>query len=218
MAAKEAGFRGLKLDPECYEGPGPFDCTLAPHRDALSGSQYAARVEQVGAQVMRAINVDYPDLTLLLYFGPSCAGDRTNLTRWNGLLPAFIDGMLREAAPGLVVVDGYEQSYGYRQPDQYANGRQAMKQTAMRASSVPAQFQRHVQAGFAVWPDNGHGSPQIGRRSFHPDDLSRNYYLPAEPAYALHKPWLTRMSTSGYGPSRSTCGTAGRWSTTTRAW
>ncbi|MFA6108447.1 MAG: hypothetical protein WDA75_06730 [Candidatus Latescibacterota bacterium] len=185
-AAREAGFRGLKLDPECYEGPSPFEYSQARRRDSVSVAQYTARVEQVGAQVMRAINAEYPDLTILLYFGPSCAGNRADLTGWCGLLPAFVDGMLREARPGLVVVDGYEQAYGFRRPDQYADGRQAMKQIAKRASSVPDRFGRHVQAGFAVWPDNWHGSPRIGRRSFRPDDLSRNYYLPDELAYALH--------------------------------
>lgn len=185
-AAKDAGFVGVKFDPECYTGPSPFEYALQTHKDTKSVQEYAARAEEVGRQVGRAITAQFPDMVILLYFGPSCAGDRSDLTKWCGLIPPFIDGMLREAKPGFTVVDGYEQAYGFRQPQQYAAGREKMKGVAMKASSVPKLFAEHVQAGFAVWPDNWHGDPGIKRTSFRTDDLTRNYYTPAEVAYAVH--------------------------------
>lgn len=185
-AAKEAGFVGVKFDPECYEGPSPFEYTLQKHRDTKTVQEYAARVEEVGRQVMQAINEHFPEMVILLYFGPSVAGDRSDLTKWCGLIPAFVDGMLREARPGFVIVDGYEQAYGFRRPEQYVAAREKMKVLAMKASPVPQLFAKHVQAGFAVWPDNWHGDPGIQRTSFRCDDLDRNYYTPAELAYAIH--------------------------------
>lgn len=116
-AAKAAGFVGLKFDPECYSGPSPFEYALQKHRDTKTVQEYVARVEEVGSQVMRAINEHFPDIVILLYFGPSVAGDRSDLARWCGLVPAFVDGMLREAKPGFTVVDGYEQAYGFRRPE-----------------------------------------------------------------------------------------------------
>jgi hypothetical protein len=180
-AAKDAGFVGVKFDPECYEGPSPFEYSLQKQKGTKSVAEYAARAEEVGRQVIQAINEHYPNMVILMYFGPSCAGDRSDLTKWCGLIPGFVDGMLREAKPGFVVVDGYEQAYGFRKPEQYAAGREAMK-----ASPVPKLFAQHVQAGFAVWPDNWHGDPGIQRTSFRCDDLTRNYYTPAELAYVVH--------------------------------
>jgi hypothetical protein len=185
-AAKEAGFAGVKFDPECYEGPSPFEYTLQQGKETRTVQEYAARAEVVGGQVMRAINEHYPNMIILLYFGPSAAGDRSDLTKWCGLIPGFVDGMLREAQPGFVIVDGFEQAYGFRQPQQYAAGREKMKSVAMKASPVPRLFADHVQAGFAVWPDNWHGDPGIKRTSFRCDDLERNYYTPVELAYAVH--------------------------------
>ena len=109
-AAKEAGLRGIHLDPECYTGPGPFHYAGRRHSDEKTPEEYAARVREVGKQVMRAVNEVYPDITFLLYFGSSWAGCPANLTKGYGLLPAFIDGLLSECQPGATIVDGYEQA------------------------------------------------------------------------------------------------------------
>lgn len=186
QAAKDAGFVGLKFDPECYEGPSPFEYSTQKQKATRSVGEYSARVEEVGRRVIRAINEHYPDMVILLYFGPSAGGDRSDLTKWCGLIPGFVDGLVAEAKPGFVVVDGYEQAYGFRRPEQYAAGRERMKTVAMRASSAPQAFAAHVQAGFAVWPDNMHGDPGINRTSFRCNDLTANYYTPAEVAYAVH--------------------------------
>lgn len=53
-------------------------------------------------------------------------------------------------------------------------------------SAYPDRYQRHVQAGFAVWPDNWSGPPPRGRRSFNVSNVEDNYYTPAELAYATH--------------------------------
>ncbi|NLC58438.1 MAG: hypothetical protein GX774_16515 [Armatimonadetes bacterium] len=185
-AARRAGLKGVKFDPECYEGPSPFQYENCKQKETKTPEEVAARVEEVGARITRAINEVYPDITILLYFGPSVAGYPRNLEGWCGLIPAFVDGLIAEAKPGFVVVDGYETAYGYRHARQYAEGRKQMKEIARKDSRHPDRFARHVQAGFAVWPDNWNGAPRHQRLSFNADDPLGNYYTPDELAHATH--------------------------------
>jgi hypothetical protein len=121
----------------------------------------------------------------MMYYGPSSAGYPRKYDAWDGLVAPFIDGLLREAKPGMVYVDGFEQAYGYRTEDQYAKARRYIKETARKGSSVPDLYSEHVQAGFAVWPDCQSGAPP--RKSFDPDNPNHNYYTPDELTYAAHQ-------------------------------
>jgi hypothetical protein len=185
-AAKKAGMVGLKFDPECYEGPSPFEYSKQPQRKTKSGREYADRVAKVAAQVIRAINEEYPDVTILFYFGPSVGGHRRNLEGWCGLVPPFIDGMLSEARSGLKIVDGYEQAYAYRTEKQYQAARATIKRQAALTPGLATAFEKHVQAGFAIWPDAWSGPWRSQRKSWNADDPLKNFYTPDELAYATH--------------------------------
>jgi hypothetical protein len=170
-AAKEAGLKGLKFDAEGYQG----DDLFVYGRDNLKSKRaYAARMEEVGARVMREINRHYPDMVLLLYLGHTAS--------WQNMTAPFLDGMLSEALPGFVMVDGYEDAYGFRSKGQFKEGRRHMKERAFRESHFRPQFGKHVQAGFAVWPCNWQGKPP-DRISFNTHDFELNYYTPDELAY-----------------------------------
>ena len=184
-AAKQAGMKGLKIDPECYEGPSLYNYETLMHKDTKSPEEYAAQVQKVASQIMVAINEEYPDITLMYYFGPSVVGWPQNLKGWCGMMPAFVDGMIKHAKKGFKIVDGFEQAYGYRTEKQYADARQKMVDTASH-SEYPAAYRKFVQVGFAFWPDQMAGNPVIGRKSFDVKDITNNYYVPDEVAYAAN--------------------------------
>ncbi len=184
-AAKQAGMKGLKIDPECYEGPSLYNYETLMHRSTKTPEEYSAQVEKVASQIMVAINEEYPDITLLYYFGPSVVGYPRNLKGWCGMMPAFVDGMIKHAKKGFKIIDGFEQAYGYRTEKQYAEARQKMVDTA-KHSAYPSAYRKHVQVGFAFWPDQMAGNPTIGRKSFDAKEISNNYYLPDEVAYAAN--------------------------------
>jgi len=111
---------------------------------------------------------------LLLYLG--------HTADWQTMAAPFLDGMLSEAKPGFVMVDGYESSYGFRDAAQFAAGRTRITRHAVAQSYYGRQYRQHVQAGFAVWPCNWHGKPPQ-RRPFDPADFCNNHYTPDELAY-----------------------------------
>lgn len=184
-AAKQSGMKGMKFDPECYEGPSPFNYEGLKQKDTKSPEEYEKQIEKVAGMLMDAINEEYPDITLLFYFGPSVAGYPRNLAGWCGMMPGFVDGMLKKAKPGFKIVDGFEQSYGYRTKLQYKQARAKMVATAAH-SAVPSAYAKHVQVGFAFWPGQMAGNPTIGRKSFDVENITENYYVPDEIAYAEH--------------------------------
>lgn len=183
--AKQIGFKGLQFDPECYEGISPFNYEDLKLRDSKSPEEYEQQVQKVASQLMEVINQEYPDITLLFYFGPSVADYPRKLKGWCGMMPAFVDGLIKSSKPGFKIIDGFEQAYGYRTQQQYAEARAKMVGTA-KHSAYPAAYRKHVQAGFSFWPDQMAGDPKIGRRSFSIDDITTNYYVPDEVAYAAN--------------------------------
>ncbi len=184
-AAKQAGMKGMKFDPECYEGPSPFNFETLKQHENKTPEEYEKQVQKVAGQIVEAMNEEYPNITLLFYFGPSVAGYPRNLKGWCGMMPAFVDGMIKNAKPGFKIVDGFEQAYGYRTEKQYAEGRAKMVATAPH-SAFPSAYRKHVQVGFSFWPDQMAGNPTIGRKSFNVDDITLNYYVPDEVAYAAN--------------------------------
>ena len=182
-AVKQAGFKGIKFDPECYEGPSLYNYDSLLHKDTKSPEEYSSRISKVAADIITAINEEYPNITILYYFGPSVVSSNRDYRGWCGMMPAFVDGMLSNAKKGFKIVDGYEQAYGYRTAKQYSEARRQMMATA-KLSKYPTKYRQHVQVGFAFWPDQMAGNPLIGRKSFDVNNIMNNYYLPDEAAYA----------------------------------
>jgi len=184
-AAKQAGLKGIKFDPECYEGPSPFNFETLKQHETKTPEEYQKQVEKVSSQIIEAINEEYPNITMIFYFGPSVADYPRKLKGWCGMMPAFVDGMIKSAKPGFKIVDGFEQAYGYRTEKQYSDARDKMVGTA-KHSAFPSAYRKHVQVGFSFWPDQMAGNPTIGRKSFDINDITTNYYVPDEVAYAAN--------------------------------
>jgi len=190
--AKLGGCKGLMLDPEDYGSNHIWNYGAWPERVRLAHSfaECVAKIKERGKEFIRAINREYPDITILSLLGPSLSySDYEHGAQrqggWYGLLYAFFDGMCEAAAPETVIVDGYEQSYAFRDRARFQDCRKRILElTRDTLSTNPAAYKKHIAAGFGVWADNDSGST-----GWHPDDFSKNYFTPAgfraSLAYAL---------------------------------
>lgn len=175
--AKQGGLKGLMIDPEEYGERHPWTYRTLPHTHTFE--EYRDKVRARGREFMRAINAEYPDITILFLLGPSFghkahpAGkpEESSYT----LLPAFIDGMCEAATPGTVIVDGYEQSYPFRRLSFFQKARAEILEKCRELSLCPTEYAEHVRVGFGVWVD--YDRVRVG---WHPDDFNKNYYTPAE--------------------------------------
>jgi hypothetical protein len=181
--AKQTGCVGIMFDPEMYTDFKLWGYKLLPkqNRAAHSFEQYQAKARQRGREFMRAINNEFPDITILCLYGMSMpyvqsrAYVTTPLINIDySLLASFYDGMYEAATPKTTIVDGYEWSYGYRTKQQFNDGRARILTGSKGLSDVPREFAQHVRAGFGIWAD--WDSNAVG---WHMDDYSRNYFTPA---------------------------------------
>jgi len=180
-AVKKAGFKGLAFDTELYAGVALFRYYEGlKYFDSKTLEEYQEQAFKRGAEIMRAINESYPDITIFFLFGgrPS-EGDNPSYT---GLLGPFIDGLLSECGANATVVDGNEESYYASTEDDIVKHRARMTETKLACSRVPEKYNSHLKVGFGIWPDAGNKAGM----SFDVNDLSNNYRTPDELAYTLH--------------------------------
>ena len=192
-AAKAAGLKGMQFDAEVYHGEQLF---VYGRHMKRSRRAYEARIEEVGARVMREVNKHYPDMVLLLLSGAHrrLADDGRPVPRRDAVRgQARVRGRL---------VDGYEKRLRIpgRGPVPGRGGR-GMTRHAVAQSYYRPQYRQHVQAGFAVWPCNWHGKPPK-HRPFDTVDFSNNHYTPDELAYTIQWRSRTPTNTFGCGPNR----------------
>jgi hypothetical protein len=169
--AKQGGCTGLMLDAEQYDNSNwTYRGLPLEKRQLYTQAQYAAQAMLRGGEVMRAINAEFPDIRILLLFGPSLSVQQTK--SYDLLLP-FIEGMCRAATPATLLYDGYEQSYSFRTEAAFQQGRTCMVQDARELFIDKDAFDQHMRAGFGLWLDNG-----SDRGLWYPNDPSRNYFTP----------------------------------------
>jgi hypothetical protein len=176
--AREGRSRGILLDTEAYQSQLFW---YARQRGAATRSwdEYAGQARRRGREVMEALQDGYPGLTVLLTFGyslpwmESTSGKKPLSACSYGLLAPFLDGMVRGARGGTRIVDGYELSYGYRDPPQFAAARRTMKEELLPMVADRAAYARVVSAGFGLWVD--YNWRVNGWRPDHPE---ANYFTP----------------------------------------
>ena len=167
---KETGVKGICFDPESY-GEKQYEYRAAK---GLSFAETAALARRRGAQVMRAIAAEHRSLTLMSFWlaslcmaaGRSENPDEVLASDAYGLWPAFLNGLLDEAPPGMTLVDGNENGY-YVEGSQYHEMASHMRSLtgpalATVAPEHRAQYRAQTQIGFGFFLDmyiNPEGNP-----------------------------------------------------------
>lgn len=175
--AVEAGCPGLLFDIEQYDGP-LFD--FRKQRDSSkSWDQYAGQVRRRGREVITAFQRGYPGLTVFLTFGYSlpwfqCGGKVEKLADARyGLLAPFMDGLVEGAEGNTKLVDGHELSYGYKEPKQFADAYQTMRQRLLPIVADTNKYLRVISCGFGLWMDQN-----WRKNGWNTEDFSTNYFKP----------------------------------------
>jgi hypothetical protein len=178
--AKEGGCKGFMFDVEMYGKP-LFTYAAQAQKDSKSFAEYEAKVRQRGGELMRAINSEYPDITVLLTYAYTITGVGTDRSKAQyGLLKDLLDGMFEAAAPKTTIVDAYEGAYPFRKHAQFEAARQMIHKSMAKYTGVPDAYRKHIRAGFGVWMDM-----DWRRYGWHTDDFEMNYFTPQEFEYTL---------------------------------
>lgn len=160
---------GVCFDQEPY-GTDPWSYKQAAHHGTKSFAEYETMVRRRGAQFMRALESEYPGLTVLTFFQLSLfpqllrplnpAERAAKLSQMHyALLPAFLHGMLDAASPRVRIVDGNEGAYYYTDSRAYLEVYHRITQLG-RLLVDPAlwgKYRAHVRVGQALYIDQYFG-------------------------------------------------------------
>jgi hypothetical protein len=164
-AAAAGRCKGVCFDAEPY-GANPWLYTEAAHHEQTSFAEYEAQVRKRGAEFMRAISDEMPNAVLhtffLLSLFPAIANEPDPARRAQelaghpyGLLPAFVNGLLDAAPPGMAITDGNESSYYYTDSCSYYRAYHWIRQSALAlvAPGNVGKYQTQMQVSQALYVD-----------------------------------------------------------------
>lgn len=165
-AAVAGRCKGVCFDAEPY-GANPWAYTEAAHHGQKSFAEYEAQARKRGAEFMRAISDEMPNAVahtfFLLSLFPAVANEPDPARRAEqlaghpyGLLPAFVNGLLDAAPPGVTITDGNEIAYYYTDASSYYGAYHWIRQSAL-ALVAPAnvhKYQTQMQVSQALYVDH----------------------------------------------------------------
>jgi hypothetical protein len=174
--AKDGRCKGFMFDTEQYEGITVFD--YRKQKDKKTFAEYQAKVRQRGREWAKAVNKQYPDITILLTFGYDvtywrAAKPKDRSTAAYGLLADFLDGVLDACTKETVLVDAYEFSYPYKERKQFEEAYESITKKGLDWTAAPEKYKVQVKAGFGIWMDHK-------KKGWDVADFSKNYFSPAE--------------------------------------
>jgi hypothetical protein len=176
--AHEGKCAGLLLDTEQYEGA-VFSYRQQRHAPRRSWEEYARQVRMRGQEIMHAFEQGYPGLTVLLTFGASVPWWQSHVDQHRplaecsyGLLAPFTEGLVAGAHGGRIV-DGYELSYGFRDPGRFRNARDEVLHGAFTLLGVDPLRRQKMTLGFGLWLDF-----ERPRYPWSETHLESNYFTP----------------------------------------
>ena len=208
---------GILLDTEQYEGQ-LFN--YRKQRDASRKTWNHMRPRRGGAAGKswpRSRKVSRPDAVAHLRPEPCLEPepgweDAAGRCAPYGLLVPFVDGLIECAKGKTRIVDGFEQSYGYREITQFEQAHETITLKAAGLMSDPPAYRASSPLGFGLWLDH-----DWRRNGWKPDQPESNYFSPQRFESALRRHSTGPMSTSGSTPRsraggrrtarRSTCRT-----------
>ncbi len=165
--AQAGSFRGIAFDSEPYTTSSPWKYRQQSQQQSKTFAQYQQQVRKRGAQFMRTLQTTQPK-TQVLAFGllswmkdlwatPMTAAKlQQQLANHDyGLWPAFINGMLDVASPGVTIIDGNEWAYYYYKTDWFDAARDAIFNRARLfvSPSNSRTYARSVKLGQSVYSD-----------------------------------------------------------------
>jgi hypothetical protein len=186
--------RGILLDVEQYNGS-LFEYRQQKHTATRSWEEYAAQARTSGREIMTAFQDGHPNLTVFLTFGYTLPwvlsehGRRPLSGAPYGLLAPFLDGLLDAASGRTRLVDGYELSYGFKDPRQFADARRLFESGVRPIVVSPERYRDRMQLGFGLWLD--YDWRHAGWSS---DETANNYRSPASFERALRSALRTSDS------------------------
>ena len=157
-AVEACGCVGVAFDPEHYGGLNPWAYTPSAYGQR-SFENVQDEVRARGAEFIGALQRSNGRLTLLFFF--LLGHVRHDLARGislpdsrYALLPAFLDGILDAAKPGLTIVDGNEDAYQYVDTNQFFGGAAGIRAAAeLLLPENRAAYRARVQVGSALFVD-----------------------------------------------------------------
>jgi hypothetical protein len=174
--ARDAGLRGLVLDPEHY-GARFFRYPEMVVRAPNTFGAYRDIVQARAATMMREARRLFPAMEIVALYGHSLARRDPLWLDDYGLYPAFLDGLMEAAGPEFVLTDGYEFSYGFKSQVEFERGQLEARQRGLAVTRRPKEFRHFVRIGFGIWVDN--------EGTWNTSTFDRNYFSPAELSAAL---------------------------------
>jgi hypothetical protein len=149
---------GVAIDPEYYGGRNPWAYASSEYSN-MSFGEVQTQVRKRGAQFITALQPPGEDLTILFFFllgyvrADIARGIALEDSRY-ALLPAFLDGILDAAQPGLNIVDGNEDAYHYKSTNQFFDAPADIRAAAeLVSSNNQERYQNHVQVGSSLFVD-----------------------------------------------------------------
>ncbi len=168
--AKQGGLKGIFFDQETYASP------LYKYQptSGLSWEETNRLARKRGAQVMRAIGKEYPDITMMyLWFmtrnmSTARGGNVQEALKTDnyGLWPAFANGMLEAAPPQAKFVDATEEAYYARNKSDLLDLYNAVRNDnsplqRLVSPELRAKYRAQVQAGQSVYADAYYSKPDF---------------------------------------------------------
>lgn len=196
--ARSAGFVGIAFDPESY-GVDPWIYNKLPGAKDKSFAKYWQQVRKRGNQFMQVLQQEIPGVKVFSLFQLSNLKDLLNEPMQdrmsqlsgesNGLLPAFLDGMLDVAQANTTIVDGNESSYYYAGKQDFFEARKLIKETLLTFVDEKnrQKYAKQVQVGHALYIDHlfDLGKPQESRVSHYLTPRQRQQWLEHNTYYGL---------------------------------
>jgi hypothetical protein len=177
--ARAGQARGILLDVEQYQGQA-FEFGAQPLSSSYGWDAYAVQARLRGREVMTALQEGYPGITVFLTFGHSLPfvlsdGGRRPLTETRyGLLAPFLDGFVEAARGRTRIIDGYELSYGFREPAQFIEARRLVHEGVLPIVGPREAYRHRVRLAFGLWLD--YDWRRYGWSTTEPE---RNYFTPS---------------------------------------
>ena len=174
--AKQAGMKGWMFDLEQYGNTLIFQYPKLEHAKTKTFKEYAGVVRKRGRQIMRVINSEFPDVTIMYTNAHSyLVHYRKDIEKARyGLVPKLIDGMLETSNDQTVFFDGCEMAYRTRTPEDIDKMCFRIRVSGREMSEVPELYDRKMKVSFGFqmdwdWRERGWFPNVAEKNAFTPD-------------------------------------------------